>query len=95
MTGKIVKDILASKTEEYFILFRGDYFWFGLVFIRKNNQISFFRKNRNQFKPTSFGSVILEQKSVFSVWLVFLFGSIFSIWLCFFWFGSVFLFGFG
>jgi hypothetical protein len=79
MTGKIFKDILASKTEEYIILFRDDYFWFDLIFIRKNNQTGFFRKNQNQFKPTSFGSVILEQKSVFSVWLVFLFGSVFSI----------------
>jgi len=38
---------------------RGDYFWFGSVFIKKNNQteIFFWKKNRNRVKPTGFGSV--------------------------------------
>jgi hypothetical protein len=42
------------------------------------------KKKPNRFKPTSFGSVILEQKLVFPVWLGF---------FClarFFWFGSIF-----
>jgi hypothetical protein len=37
---------------------RGDYFRFGSVFIKKNNQTEFFLKkkpNRNQVKPTGFG----------------------------------------
>jgi hypothetical protein len=39
----------------------------------------FFKKNRNQFKPTGFGSVqFLGQKPVFPVW--FGFGSVFSVW---------------
>jgi hypothetical protein len=38
---------------------------FGSVFIKKSNQTEFFfKKNRNQFKPTGFGSVFLEQKPV-------------------------------
>jgi hypothetical protein len=41
---------------------RGDYFWFGSIFIYKNNQIDLKKKNWNQFKPTGFDSVILEQK---------------------------------
>jgi hypothetical protein len=36
-------------------------FWFVLVFIYKNNQFQK-KKNQNWFKPTGFGSVILEQK---------------------------------
>jgi hypothetical protein len=54
---------------------KGDNFQFDLVFIKKNNQTSFFFKkpkpNQNRFKPTGFGYVILEQKPV---WLGF-FGS--------------------
>ena len=83
---------------------RGDHFRFGLVFIKKNNQTGFFFKKWNRFKPTGFGSVILEQKpiqtglarffqfgSVFSIWLGF-----FPVWLSFFpvWLGF-FQFGFG
>jgi hypothetical protein len=53
---------------------------FSSVFIYKKEVIKpvFFKKNRNRFKPTSFDSVILEQKPVLSVYLGF------------FWFGSVF-----
>jgi len=43
---------------------RGNHFRFGLVFIKKINQTGFFKKKQNRFKPTSFGSVILEQKPV-------------------------------
>jgi hypothetical protein len=78
---------------------------FSSVFIYKKEVIKpfFFKKNRNWFKPTSFDSVILEQKSVLSVYLgFFLFGSVFfyfSIWLGFFslarFFFSFFRFGFG
>jgi hypothetical protein len=40
------------------IFIRGGYFRFGLVFIKKNYQTEIFlKKNRNQFKPTGFGSV--------------------------------------
>jgi hypothetical protein len=46
------------------------------------------KPNRNRFKPTSFGSVILEQKPVqtdqFWFGSVFLwFGSVFSVWVQF------------
>jgi hypothetical protein len=41
---------------------------FGSVFIKKSNQTEFFfKKNRNRFKPTGFGSVrfgFLEKKPV-------------------------------
>jgi hypothetical protein len=39
---------------------RGDYFRFG--FYLKNNPTEIKKKNRNRFKPTGFGSIILEQK---------------------------------
>ena len=72
---------------------------------KKVTKTSFLKKNRNRFKSTCFGSIILGKKtdsncfgSVFPVWLGFFqFGSVFSIWLCFFpgffrfRFGSVFL----
>jgi hypothetical protein len=46
---------------------------------KKSNKTGFFLKiNRNRFKPTGFGSVILEQKQVF-----FRFGLVFSVWLGF------------
>jgi hypothetical protein len=60
------------------------YFWFDLVFIKKNNQIKIFKKklkpNRNRFKPTGFGSVwFLEQKLIqISLDQFFWFGSVFS-----------------
>jgi hypothetical protein len=60
---------------------RGDHFRFDsvLFFIKKSNKTGFFKKiNRNRFKPTGFGSVILEQKQVF-----FRFGLVFSVWLGF------------
>jgi hypothetical protein len=71
------------------LMVRGDYFRFDLVFIKKNNQIEFFlkKKNQNRFKPTGFGSVrfsFLGQKPVqlgFS-W----FGLVFSVF-CRFWLG--------
>jgi len=65
---------------------RNDYFRFGSVFIKKSNQTGFFSKKTK----TSFSSVILEQKPVFSVCLGF------SVWLDFFRFGlGFFQFGFG
>jgi hypothetical protein len=36
---------------------RGNHFWFGLVFIKKNNQTEIKKKYRNRFKPTGFGLV--------------------------------------
>jgi hypothetical protein len=37
---------------------RGDYFFFGSVFIKKSNETEFFfKKNQNRFKPIGFGSV--------------------------------------
>ena len=54
--------------------FRGYYFQFGSVFIKK-------KPNRNQFKPVWLG---------FLVWLDFFrFGSFFLVWLGFFGLGSV------
>jgi len=82
------------------IYFRGNYFWFGSVFIKKNNQTEiFFKKNRNQFKPTGFGSVFWTKTGSNQFCSVFWFGSVFcrfgSGFFCFFgldlvWFGSVF-----
>jgi hypothetical protein len=41
-----------------YLICRGDYFLFNLIFIYKKNQIEFFfKKNRNWFKPTGFSSV--------------------------------------
>jgi hypothetical protein len=60
---------------------------------KKSNQTVFFIKkkpNRNRFKPTGFGSVILEQKPVQTgLARFFRFGSVFFfVWLGFFlWFG--------
>jgi hypothetical protein len=72
----------------------GNYFLFGSVFIKKNNQTEFKKKtksNRNRFKPTGFslarffrfGSVLL---CFFLVWLGFfrVFSGLGSVW--FFWF---------
>jgi hypothetical protein len=96
-----------------FIFIRDDYFLFDLVFIKKKkrNQIFYYLKNRNRFKPTGFGSVRFFRTKTGSNRLVqffqfFRFGSVlawfFSIWLGFldldrfFWFNSVFFrFGFG
>jgi len=38
-------------------MYKYDYFQFSSVFIKKNNQIDFFLKNRNWFKLIGFGSV--------------------------------------
>jgi len=83
---------------------RDDYFLFGSVFIKKNNQIEFKKKpkpNRNRFTPTGFGLVRFfwtktgsnRFDSVFSVWLSFC--SVFSGLARFFLFGSVFFVRFG
>jgi hypothetical protein len=46
--------------------FRGDHFWFGLVFIKKNNQIEFFLKKTetNSNRPVSVRFGFLGQKPV-------------------------------
>jgi len=61
---------------------RGDHFQFGSVFIKKNNQTGYLKKNQNRFKPTGLGSLILEQKSVQTglAWF-FQFDSVFLVWL--------------
>jgi hypothetical protein len=71
---------------------RGNHFLFGSVFIKKSNQTNFFLKkpkpNRNQVKPTDFGSVqfgFLGQKPVQTGLTRFS-----QFWLGFFGFGSVF-----
>jgi uncharacterized membrane-anchored protein YjiN (DUF445 family) len=49
------------------ILYSGNYFRFDSVFIKKSNQTKIKKKNRNRFKPTSFGFVrfdFLEQNPV-------------------------------
>ena len=67
----------------------GDYFWFGLVFIKKNNQIELKKKtkpkpNRNRFKLTGFGLIFLDKNQFKLVWLgffrFFLFGSFRFFW---------------
>jgi len=60
------------------MLFRGDYFLFGLIFIKKIIKPKFFlkKKNRNRFKPIGFG--FLGQKPVQTgLTLFFRFGSVF------------------
>ena len=88
-----------------FVFAKGDYFLFGLIFIKKSNQTKIFYRNR--VKPTGFGSVRFFRAktgsnrfgSVFPVlarfsrfWLGF-----FRFWLGFFRFCSVFsvFLGFG
>jgi hypothetical protein len=47
------------------VFFRGDYFWFGLVFIKRVTNLNLKKNatepkpvpNQNRFKPTGFGSV--------------------------------------
>jgi hypothetical protein len=62
---------------------------FGLVpfLSKKSNQTEyiFFKKNRNRFKPTGFGSVRFYMTKTGSNW----FASVFSGLTWFFWFGSV------
>ena len=65
----------------------GDYFLFGLVFIKKSNQteIFFFKKTKPiQIDRFQFGSVFLDKNR---------FGLVFSVWLGFF--SGFFRFGFG
>jgi hypothetical protein len=38
-----------------FVITRGDYFRSDSIFIKKITKSVFFEKNRNRFKPTSFG----------------------------------------
>jgi len=54
---------------------RGAHFRFGSVFIKKITKQNFFKKNRNRFKPTGFGSVFRTKTG--SNW----FGLVFSVWL--------------
>jgi hypothetical protein len=50
--------------------FRSDLVWF--FFSKKVIKLFFFKlKNQNQFKPTGFGSVILEKNRFKPVWLGF------------------------
>jgi hypothetical protein len=74
---------------------KGDYFRFGLVFIKKSNQTEIFflkkpKPNRNRVKPTGFGFFRAKTGSnrfgsVFSVFSGF--GLVFPVLA---WFGSVF-----
>jgi hypothetical protein len=69
------------------MLSRGDYFLFGLVFLKKKfSLVIFFKKNQNRVKPTGFGSVLFgffRTKTglawFFPVWFGFL-----PVWV---WFG--------
>jgi len=69
---------------------RDDYFLFGSVFIKKNNQTEFFKKkpkpNRNRFKPTGFGSVRFFGQKPAQTGLArfFRFGSVFFVRFGFF-----------
>jgi hypothetical protein len=59
---QVINDVLK-------IIFRGNHFRFGSVFIKKIKiKLVFYKKklkpNQKQFKLTGFGSVILEQKPV-------------------------------
>jgi len=85
-----------DNAAENIVFCRGNYFQFGSVFIKKNNQtkIIFLKKNRNRVKPTGFGSFgsVFRAKtgsnrfgSVFSV-----LDRFFPVLAWFFWFGSVF-----
>jgi hypothetical protein len=60
---------------------KGDYFRFGLVFIKKSNQNRFFLKKRNQnrFKLTGFGSVTFNYFGEKTGLARFFFGLIFSV----------------
>jgi hypothetical protein len=70
----------------------GDYFLFGLVFIKKSNQTEIFKKKKqNRFKSTGFSSVRFFWTKTGLAWF-FQFGSVFSVWLGFF--SGFFRFGF-
>jgi len=65
---EVIGFVLVLHFYQCFAL-RVDYFRFDLIFIKKNNQNWFFLKkkpkpNRNRFKLTGFGSVILGKKPV-------------------------------
>jgi len=75
----------------FMIYIRDDHFQFGSVFIKQNNQTKNLKKNRNQFKPTDFGSVrlgFLGQKPVQTGLARFFW--FFPVCLSFFGFGLVF-----
>jgi hypothetical protein len=64
-----------------FVITRGDYFRSDSIFIKKITKSVFFEKNRNRFKPTSFG--YFGKKNRFKpVWLGF-----FPVWVRFDFFG--------
>jgi hypothetical protein len=65
---------IYAKKEIKITASRDDYFRFGLVFIKKNNQTEIFKK-KTETGSNRFGSVF----SVFSG-----FGSVFPVWLGFF-----------
>ena len=78
------KSLWLDKCITLLLNIKGDYFRFGLVFIKKSNQNRFFLKKRNQnrFKPTGFGSVTFNyfgEKTGFSGLARF-----FLVWLGFF-----------
>jgi hypothetical protein len=68
---------------------RGNYFLFGLVFIKKNNQTEF--KKKNEIEPKPIQTDRFQFGSIFSVWLGFT--RFFLVWLGFF--PGFFRFGFG
>jgi hypothetical protein len=84
----------GEVAETGMVMRRGNYFRFGLVFIKKNYQIKkkIWKKllKRVQTDRFRFGSDFFYKNlfkpvgSVFSVWLGFRFGSVFSVWLGFF-----------
>jgi len=82
-----------------YVVIRGDYFLFGLIFIKKIIKPNL-KKKQKPIQTDRFWFGFLEQKPV-QTGLVrfFLFGSIFSVWFGFFRFVLVlflfFLFGFG
>jgi hypothetical protein len=80
-----------SPTVKWCLQNRGDYFRFGSVFIKKNNQTKFFlKKNRNQFKLTGFSSIrfFRTKTCLTGFWLCFfLFDSVFFVWVWFGFFG--------
>jgi hypothetical protein len=63
---------------------RGDYFWFGLIFLKKGNQTDFFKKKTKPVQTDRFWVRFFRTKTGSNR-----FGLVFSVWLGFF------LFGFG
>ena len=77
---------MNTKTTLFTI--RGDYFQFGSVFIKNNNQTEIKKKNQNRFKPTGFGSVrFFRTKTGFARF--FGLARFFPVWLGFFSLDSV------